>query len=609
MTILHLRLCPQRHPDMQSNPGRVNLDEYDFTSESPEMWQAFLLNVATQVRASDLGEPTIHEPGQCGDLLHTRDTLQQLKSEYLGAVDTEDIYLVHFEQAPQAVASGDATTKADVEVNQKVDEDRSESDSDEIILPNLKKAANKSSRIKRDARSQARAEDEDECNQDEETDEPLENVEESSRAGDNEEDEEIDESSGNGGQSLGGGAAIEEEETSDDEGKPDLTQSDDGNPLIRLGIWLNHDDAQPTLDGNITMDIVLVAKIMSENEIKYYSVPSWFVNGISIGHFELGKIVQDKDIALMASWCTRDDAFAGQNTPKKIRQRLLQFLHNANTKEVSLDDYNHMEDEEVDDNLLIQPPRAPETMDGPFPAASTAKGKATKVIKGERQQNDEDVDIVVYFVDNVSEDGLPLDLNRQLHLKPEESFANFDKWLLNGQGDYEGIRKGLYNEADRGGWDHNIEYEVFVLPQRPKKEGRMWNWKKQPTRTLASFLNGSMEEEYGRKLYIEVHLNVHRDAVKMNEEREKRWKRDPKFRRRVNKFSEQSRGVSGRKGLATKTGSKKTETKKSQEDLPAKKGVARKKTSASGEGRGTKTKANGKKAGVDEDESEHSDEL
>ncbi|KXS93553.1 hypothetical protein AC578_6998 [Pseudocercospora eumusae] len=578
MTILHLRICPQRHPNLRSNPGRVNLDKYDLTDESPEMWRNFLTNVATQVGGSDLGDPTIHEPGRCGELPHTRRSLQRLKLEYVDADDTEDIYPVHFEQAPQADMSTNRRSKA--QAPPPTDEMRSESDSDNIVfLPNPKKAASKSRKPKRSSHRRVRDRDEDAQPTDERPSESdsdnilvLPNPRKAARKSrkmkrasrrrvrDRDEDEDHED---------------EQEDAFNNEGEPDLTRSDDGNPLIRLGIWPNHDDAQPTLNGNIAMDIVMVAEILSEDEIKYYSVPSWFVNGISIGHFERGKMVEEKDIALMASSYTEDSAFTGQNTPEKIRRRLFQLLNNANTREVPLNDYTYMEKEEVDENLLIQPPRTPYVMNEPFPSAPKAKRKA-KLTKGKKQQNDKSIDIVVYFANNVATEDLPLELNWQLELNPEESFPDFDEWLLDGHEDYKGIRKGLENEVDEGGWDHNIEYEVFVLPQRSEKDGTMWNWKEQPSRTVASFLNASMEEEYGRKLYVEVHLNVHRDAEKMNDERDKKFEEDLDFAKRVGEAKGRLGEGSGRGTFATETGLKKKK-KKAQKDLPARKGVARKK--------------------------------
>ncbi|EME86994.1 uncharacterized protein MYCFIDRAFT_77216 [Pseudocercospora fijiensis CIRAD86] len=535
MVILNLQICPQRHSDIESNQGGVDLDR----------------------------------------------TLQQLKSKHIGADEVEETYLVHFEQATQAGTAGSKTTKAhDGKTPGTAVERRSESDGDDIIVPVVKRRVSKSSKMRRDYRFKVQDEDEDDGDEDEDIDGPTENGEES----------------------LGADEEVEDEEAPDNEGKPDLTHSDDDHPLIRIGVWDGHDDAEPTQDGNIAMDIVIVAEVKAEKEINYYAVHSWFVNGISIGHFERSKRVTN--VAEMVKGYTPDRAFAGLKSQKKIRERLIQLLNDTDTSEVSLDAYNHLEDEEKDDNILIQPPTTPQPTDGAFPPASKAKGKTTQTSKSKKKKPDDDIALVVYFANNVAREDLPLDLNRQLDLSPGETFENFSKWLLDGQGDYKGIRRGLENEVDKGGWNYNVEYEVFVLPQQgAKRDGKMWNWKKNSARRVGTFLNAAMEGVYGRELYVEVQLNPHRDSERLNSERERRFQRDPEFVRRVRKatWDRIERGRRGGEG-ETGTGAKKLKAGKSRERLSGEKEVVAGRTGskATSKGKESKRKVTGKNAQGDE---------
>ncbi|KXS93910.1 hypothetical protein AC579_10373, partial [Pseudocercospora musae] len=490
MTLIKIELCGKRHPGISDKTAQLNLAKHDFTSK--QGWNFFLYDVSSAIGIEVWGDPVLHPPGKCNALMNQSSWACLIYSEI------QETYHVHFEQAP---GSSPAQDKRKIKSKRIVTSSSDEDDMD-IDMLDAKRAVGTSGISNRASRS-TRQDDKD----------------------DEHEDSEEEEDNGSGSKSEQGSQPGSEETCSSGTVESGtLFKSHDGHVLYRIGTWPTHKEALPTEEGAIPMEMIVVAEIRhkerdKEKKVNYRVVESWLVQGICIGHFELGHDVEgSEEIKEMLKEYEPDSLFAEEHTEQELLDKILDEFQKTDAPSLSLDFYRYKKRKgQPTDNVLIEPPNTPKRVDGIFPQPETPWTKKNTTIS-----------TVVFFTNDCAEDhDFRLEMNLQGNLPPSDTCEDVREWLKQGGGNYKGLDSILQNDEHEGGCEYYADFEIWVLPQTRSRKTDMYCWSKDPTRKASSFMEQEHAEKYGYELYLEVAIIQDENWEQKKKIRDEELRKDP----------------------------------------------------------------------------------
>ncbi|KAK3714288.1 hypothetical protein LTR37_007874 [Vermiconidia calcicola] len=226
---------------------------------------------------------------------------------------------------------------------------------------------------------------------------------------------------------------------------------------IRFGTFPS---IEPKTHAGITLDVLAVGAVnIEKGKVKFLKVDMWTVTGVQLGYCDKGK---EFDASGETDYELGPDF--KKLTSKEALRDALQGKAKSNKH-----------------RLTTTPAQ---------PVLTKSKAK-TSIIVG-----------VILFKDHgVHEGALDFENNFQVDIDSTDTYAIFKDFMLNGDGDFGGVKALMKDVSPLGGWD----VEIYVLPQ-VEESTTTYSWTHLHKMLAVNWLDAKLVGKYGRKLYIEVHI-------------------------------------------------------------------------------------------------------
>ena len=273
---------------------------------------------------------------------------------------------------------------------------------------------------------------------------------------------------------------------------PDLDYSDDDETddtakpkLIRLGTYpwsaMNKRNDDVENENDVELEAIMAAQVKTKiNKMCFVLISSWTINSVQLGHSSMPelytKVLFDDDGKSLL-W-KPDKPFGDCTNMEDVKRKVISFV---NGTDHSL-------------SLPIKPVQEYEGEPNGLNRTSRQRGRGSR----------EDVHAVVVFRNRTGFDvDLDLQCNLQVALEHDETYDSFEEYIYNGgaEGDeFPGLVAPL-SKKFKGSW----QVGIWVMPQIRGTE-TMYAWTRLNDWVASDWLDAGLEEDFGRGLYIEVHI-------------------------------------------------------------------------------------------------------
>lgn len=245
----------------------------------------------------------------------------------------------------------------------------------------------------------------------------------------------------------------------------------------------------------VQLEIFLVAEIPQEahrdtyGAITFRSVNTWNIGGVQLGHCENGT---ELDITEMPASCKLDPAFITEPDKRAITALLYNIADDvADYQLVSgLSTQREKSDNNQKTIEIVQAPKIP---------TYAAYDAEPALVRNDRRASI--VTLVVDFKNSIDDQDLGIASNFQVELHHNETYANFEEFILEGDEAFEGLKKNTVLSKLQFGF----QLECWVLPQIAGSS-EMYSWTRLRHWKACDWLDHDIVVQFSRNLYVEVHI-------------------------------------------------------------------------------------------------------
>lgn len=252
---------------------------------------------------------------------------------------------------------------------------------------------------------------------------------------------------------------------------------------IRIGTYPWSAMNQPKNDvedeKKIELEAIMAAQVKTEiDKVRYVLINSWTINGVQLGHTSMRELHETVlfDSRGEAQIWQPDQAFSDCTSMADVKKKVISFIKGPNRSRP----------------LPTEPTKV--YSGEPYGLNRTSRKLGARSRK--------EVGAIVAFR-NLT--GLNINLNLDVNLQPalehNETYESFEDYIYNGDDDkFPGLVEILSKKLERS-W----QVGIWVIPQI-RGTDKMYSWTRLKDWVASDWLNTSMEEQFGRELYIEVQI-------------------------------------------------------------------------------------------------------